>query len=147
MNDKVMVVGPGITLQSAISTCICILQNWSIYPFPSGYFTGIGAMATPVLFYTLQWRHNESDGVSNHQPHDSLLNRVFKAQIKQTSMIRITDLCEWNSPVTCEFPAQRVSNAENVSIGLRHHELLQYQWRNHEWYWANESPWSAGDMC
>ena len=32
---------------------------------------------------TLQWRHNELDGVSNHQPHDCLLNRLFKAQIKE----------------------------------------------------------------
>ena len=31
---------------------------------------------------TLQWRHNERDGVSNHQPHDCLLNRIFKTQIK-----------------------------------------------------------------
>ena len=31
----------------------------------------------------LQWRHNERDGVSNHQTHDCLLNRLFKAQIKQ----------------------------------------------------------------
>ena len=35
------------------------------------------------LFETLQWRHNERDGVSNHQPHDSLLNRLFNAQIKE----------------------------------------------------------------
>ena len=27
---------------------------------------------------TLQWRHNERDGVSNHQPHDCLLNRLFR---------------------------------------------------------------------
>ena len=33
--------------------------------------------------YPLQWRHNESDGVSNHQPRDCLLNRLFKAQIKE----------------------------------------------------------------
>ena len=32
---------------------------------------------------TLQWRHNERDGVSNHQPHDCLLNLLFKAQIKE----------------------------------------------------------------
>ena len=32
---------------------------------------------------TLQWRHNERDGVSNHQPHHCLLNRLFKAQIKE----------------------------------------------------------------
>ena len=29
-----------------------------------------------------QWRHNERDGVSNHQTYDCLLNRLFKAQIK-----------------------------------------------------------------
>ena len=32
---------------------------------------------------TLQWRHNGPDSVSNHQPHDCLLNRLFKAQIKE----------------------------------------------------------------
>ena len=26
---------------------------------------------------TLQWRHNRHDGVSNHQPHDCLLNRLY----------------------------------------------------------------------
>ena len=31
----------------------------------------------------LQRRHNEHDGVSNHQPHDCLLNRLFKAQMKE----------------------------------------------------------------
>ena len=33
----------------------------------------------------LQWRHNERGGVSNHQPHDCLLNRLFKAQIKENT--------------------------------------------------------------
>ena len=28
-----------------------------------------------VRFASLQWRHNGCDGVSNHQPHDCLLNR------------------------------------------------------------------------
>ena len=36
-----------------------------------------------VIFITLQWRHNERDGVWNHQLHDSLFNRLFKAQIKE----------------------------------------------------------------
>ena len=26
---------------------------------------------------SLRWRHNEHDGVSNHQPHDCLLNHFF----------------------------------------------------------------------
>ena len=34
---------------------------------------------------------------------------------------RVTGLCEGNSPLTGEFPAQRVSNAENVSIWWHHH--------------------------
>ena len=34
-------------------------------------------------FATLQWRHNERDDASNHQPLDYLLNRLFKAQIKE----------------------------------------------------------------
>ena len=35
------------------------------------------------LYRTLQWRHNERVGVSNHRFHDCLLNRLFKAQIKE----------------------------------------------------------------
>ena len=70
----------------------------------------------------LQWRHNERDGVSNHQPHDCLLNRLFRHRWKKTSKLRATDLCAENLPVTGEFPAQRASNAENVSIWWRHHD-------------------------
>ena len=29
-----------------------------------------------------QWRHNERDGVLNHQPHDCLLKRLFNGNIK-----------------------------------------------------------------
>ena len=69
----------------------------------------------------LQWRHHERDGVSNHQPHDCLLNRLFRRRSTKTSKLRVTGLCEGNSPVTGEFPAQRASNAENVSIWWLHH--------------------------
>ena len=60
----------------------------------------------------LRWRHNGRDGVSNHQPHDCLLKRLFRRRAKKTSKLRVTGLCEGNSPVTGEFPAQRASNAE-----------------------------------
>ena len=56
---------------------------------------------------TLQWRHNERDGVSNHQPYDCLLNRLFRRGSKKTSKLRVTGLCAGNSPVTGEFPTQR----------------------------------------
>ena len=72
----------------------------------------------------LRWRHNGRDGVSNHQPHDCLLNRLFRRRSKKTSKLRVTDLCAGNSPGTGEFPAQMASNAENFSIWWRHHGIL-----------------------
>ena len=69
----------------------------------------------------LQWRHNERDGVSNHLPHDCLLNGSFRRRSKKTPKLRVTGLCTGNSPVTGEFPTQRVSNAANVSIWWPHH--------------------------
>ena len=32
---------------------------------------------------TLQWHHNERHGVSNHQPHDCLLRRLFRRRSKK----------------------------------------------------------------
>ena len=74
---------------------------------------------------TLQGRHSDHDGVPNHQPHDCLLNRLFRRGWTKTSKLRVTGLCEGNSLVTGEFPAQRASNAENVSIWWRHHVYQQ----------------------
>ena len=77
------------------------------------------------IWITIQWRHNGRDSVSNHQPHDCLLNGLFKRRSKKTSKLRITGLCVGNSPGTGEFPAQMASNAENVSIWWRHHDVVQ----------------------
>ena len=75
-----------------------------------------------MLFHiSLQRRHNGHNGVSNHQPYDCLLNRVFMRRSKKKSKPRVTGLCAGNSPVTGEFPAQMASNAENVSNWWRHH--------------------------
>ena len=65
--------------------------------------------------------HNGRDGVSNHQPHDCLLNPLFRRRSNKTSKSALLTLCEGNSPVTGEFPTQRASNTENVSIWWRHH--------------------------
>ena len=68
-------------------------------------------------FVPLQWRHNEHKGVSIHR-----VSNVYSTVCSgATSKLRVTGLCEGNSPVTSEFPAQRTSNAENVSIWWRHH--------------------------
>ena len=88
----------------------------------------------------LRWRHNERDGVSNHQPHDCLFNHLFMRRSRKTSKLRVTGLCAGNSPVTGEFPAQRASNAENVFIWWRHHALkvlgamTGYLRRNMKWH-------------
>ena len=60
-------------------------------------------------------------GVSNHQPYDCLLNCLFERRSKKTSRLRVTGLCEGNSPVTVEFSAQMASNAEKASIQWPYH--------------------------
>ena len=84
----------------------------------------------------LQWLHNEGNGISNHQPHDCLLNCIFRHRSKKTSKLPITGLCVGKSPVTSEFPTQMASNAESVSIWWRHHgERNRNVWLLH-FIWA-----------
>ena len=46
---------------------------------------------------------------------------------KKTSKLRVTGLCAGNSPESGEFPTQRASNAENVSIWWRHNGKENFQ--------------------
>ena len=69
----------------------------------------------------LLWRHNGSGSVANHQPHNCLLNLLFRRRSKKTSKLRVTGLCVGNSPEAGEFPAQMTSYARNVSTWWRHH--------------------------
>ena len=87
-------------------SCMCVLIWW---------FSICACMS-------LQWRHNGHDNVSNHQPHDCLLIRLFRRRSKKISKLRVTGLCAGNSPGPVpEFPTQMASNAANVSIWWRHH--------------------------
>ena len=71
-----------------------------------------------VQVSTLQWRHNDHGGVSNHQPHGCLLNRLFRRGSKKASKLRVTGLCDrW-------ILRTKTSYAENVSIWWRHHDVL-----------------------
>ena len=74
-------------------------------------------------YFSLQWRHNGHESVSNQNPHHCLLNRLFGRRSKKTSKLRVTGLCAGTSPGTGEFPAEMPSNAENVSICFRHHQI------------------------
>ena len=53
---------------------------------------------------TLRCRHNDQDGVSNHQPHGCLLNRLFRGRSNKTSKLRVTGLCVGNSPGPVNSP-------------------------------------------
>ena len=91
----------------------------------------------------LQRRHNEHDGVSNHQPYDCLLNRLIRRRSKKALKLCVTGLCVGNSPVTGEFPAQRASNAQNVSIWWRHHGVKSSFYRLSIYVYVN----ALGHYC
>ena len=89
-----------------------------------------------VAAVSLHWRHNGHDTVSNHQPHDCLLNRLFRHRSKTIQKLGVTGLCARNSPVTGKFPAQMTSNAENVSID----DVIMFTF---VWHMCNNSPLSS----
>ena len=101
-------------------------QCVKIYTRITAYRTGInsswqGPAYTLLLPCTLEWRHNERNGVSNHRHLDCLFSLLFRRPSKKTPKPRVTGLYEGNPPVTGGFPSQRASDAENVSIWWRHH--------------------------
>ena len=112
---------------------------WGQVCWKQAYMAWISNYNPQYSVPTLHWRHNNHGGVSNHQPHGCLLNRLFRRRSKKTSKLRVTGLCVGNSPGTGEFPAQRASNAGNGSIWWRHHE-----WRHatHTCLWH-----TCADMC
>ena len=63
--------------------------------------SGSSQVSTFIPSMTLLWCHNERDGISNQQPHDCLLNRLFKVQIKEN----IQALRHW--PLCGEFTGDR----------------------------------------
>ena len=103
---------------------IFVVWHQMILPISSIVSPLDGSGASEVSLKSLQWRHNERDGVSNLQRLHCLLSHLFGYRSKKTSKLRFTGLCAGNSPVTGEFPAQKASNAENVSIFRRHHVPL-----------------------
>ena len=86
--------------------------------------------------YSLRWRHNGHDGVSNHQHNDRLLNRLFRRRSKKISKPCVTGICERNSPVSGEFPTQRSHSVESPS-------MVDPQWNI--WYWG--SKWNLRTVC
>ena len=67
-------------------------------------FRSMNLAENPVR--ALRWRHNEHNGVSNHQPHHCLLKRLFGCRSKKTTKLRVTGLCAGNSPGPVNSPHQ-----------------------------------------
>ena len=63
-----------------------------------GKSDGFDGCDRPSNLAPLHWRHNDHDGVSNHQSHGCLLNRLFRRRSKKTPKLRVTGLCVGNSP-------------------------------------------------
>ena len=79
------------------------------------------------LHVLLRDRPTKFDGnllQKNVKSHFASWKRLFRRRSKKTSKLLVTGLCAGNSPVTGEFPPQKASNAENVSIWWRHHEWM-----------------------
>ena len=105
-------------LMTKTGFCVCMERNWRlgmVVTIQQGIRNSIAGMSLES-HWALQWHHDERNGVSHHQPHDCLLNRLFRRRSKTTSKLRVIDFCEGNSPLTGEFPAQRASRAENVTF-------------------------------
>ena len=97
----------------------------------------------------LQWRHNDGDGVSTHQPRDCLLNRLFRCRSNQTPKLRVTGLCEGNSPLTGRFGYKKISSEAwfdlQPKFPYRNHNFLntfREILSHHVWYFPRSlSQW------
>ena len=80
-------------INDAFHVCIIILRDMR-YVFPW----------TIVCTHYTDVRHNDHDGVSNHQPHGCLLNRLFRRRSKKTPKLRVTGLRVGISPGPVNYP-------------------------------------------
>ena len=95
----------------------------------------LGTRLFRLIECTLQWRQYQRDDVSNHRRLDCLFNRLFKRWSKKTSQLRVTGLCEGNSPVTGEFPAQKWPETRKVfsfDNAIMLYDAFMTLWRHHD---------------
>ena len=103
---KVQCAPHWLTFRRSFYNCLIGPRSGDFHPcMHCLYQTGeTRARLVTGLNLTLQWRHNGWDCVSNRQPRDCLLNRLFRLRSKKTSKLRVTGLCAGNSPGPVNFP-------------------------------------------
>ena len=113
---------------------------------------------------SLQWRHNERDGVSNHPNFDCLLNLFLRRRSKKTSKLRVTGLYEGNLPWPVDSPhkgpvTRKMSPFDDVIVCIGYdlpmgnksrptrQAAVQRKWHHYGWFYvhyrhshANEFP-------
>ena len=65
------------------------------------WYFDLHATQAGLFIRALQRRHNGRDSISNHQPYDCLLIRLFRRRSRKTSKLLAPGLCARNSPVKC----------------------------------------------
>ena len=78
------------------SICLPLVSKFTsiVYRF---IINAIAILTAENLLPQLHWRHNDQDGVPNHQPHGCLLNRLFRRRLKKPSKLRVIGLYVGNS--------------------------------------------------
>ena len=113
-------------LLTCISTCaLCLYIGW---------FTNIPIWINMIMQTNnkkhdkTMWRFHYSDvtmsGMASQIADVSIIcSKVCSSADQKKHQSSRPLASEWNSQLTGEFPAQRASNAENVSIWWRHHVM------------------------
>ena len=89
----------------------------------------------------LQWRHNERDGISNHQRLDCLLNRLFRHKPKKTSKFHITGLVRGIHRWPVNFPNKGQQRGKCFHLMTSSWSFLHWdnwlRWiaYHHWWHW------------
>ena len=125
--------GCGVCLILLVSfTNVFLLYKWKPYMNIDSY------KLTPSCVWNNVFIHHDGcDGLIKQSWKSHYTNVIMSAMASQITSITIVystiysgadqrkhqSFCEGNSPMTSEFPSQRASSAENVSIWWRYHEV------------------------
>ena len=90
----------------------------------------LGLFRSRAIYHSLQWRHNERECTSNHQPHDCLLSCLFRKYQSSVSLAFVRGIHPWlvNSPHKGPM-TRKMFPFDDVIMDL----LLQYSWRRGHW--------------
>ena len=90
---------------------------------------------------------NDRRDIWNYRSTECLFNSLFRLTTKKHQRSASLSLCQGNPPVTGGFPAQRDSNAENISIWWRHNMHWSICNRRTDSYSSGVyASWTAGSV-